>query len=79
MRLTLSVQGASFDVKFRAGVSFDVRFLRRNTLPALKELKTCIMAIDPYYRHSNKTERANGDIYDDIFGLHGLCKNIPAL
>ena len=30
MRLTLLVQGASFDVKFRAGASFDVRFLRRN-------------------------------------------------
>ena len=39
------------------------------------------MAVDPYYRYSNESERANQDIYDDLkskkpFGLQGLYKII---
>ena len=42
------------------------------------------MAVDPLRRYSNKSEKANWDINDDLqlkkpFGLHGLYKNNSAL
>ena len=38
------------------------------------------MAVNPYHRYANESERANQDIYDDFklkkpFDLHVLCKN----
>ena len=42
------------------------------------------MALDPGHKYSNKSERANWDIYDDFklektFGPHGLYTTISAL
>ena len=40
------------------------------------------MAVDPYHRYSNESERADWDIYDDFklkknsFGLQGFHKTI---
>ena len=34
--------------------------------PRAVRIKIFIMAVDPYHRHSNKSERADKDIYDDF-------------
>ena len=52
--------------------------------PRTVRVKIFLMAVDPYHRYSNESERANWDVYDGFkmkkpFGLHGCYKKNSAL
>ena len=79
--LTLWVRGPTLDVKIWSLLTSDSDVWSRS--PHWKHYKF-IMAVDPKLRYSNEAEKANWDIDDDfynknLYGLHGLYKNIPAL
>ena len=51
--------------------------------PCAVKVKIFLLIVDLLHRHSNESERANYDIYDDFtlkkpFGLHGLNKTNSA-